>query len=64
MINTSLQTEFLLQFGMKREHWAILLVSNRPQQQGQEKKPKIDRKGKGKTKGKDKHWRTMNMRWR
>jgi hypothetical protein len=26
------------------------LASNRPQQQGQEKKPKIDKKGKGKNK--------------
>jgi hypothetical protein len=48
----NLQTEFLLQFRKQQEDSAILLASNRPQQQGQDKK--TDRqKGKRKTEGKD-----------
>jgi hypothetical protein len=45
----NLQTEFLLQFQKQQEDSAILLASNRPQQQGQNKK----QKGKRKTEGKD-----------
>jgi hypothetical protein len=40
MMSTSLQIEFMLQFWMKREALAILLASNRPQQQGQKEKTK------------------------
>jgi hypothetical protein len=43
----NLQTEFLLQFWKQQEDSA--LASNRPQQQGQNKK----QKGKRKTEGKD-----------
>jgi hypothetical protein len=46
--STNLRTEFLLQFWKQREDSAILLASNRPQQQGQDKKTKNDRKGKEK----------------
>jgi hypothetical protein len=45
----NLQTEFLLQFWKQQEDSAILLASNRPQQQGQDKK-QTDRKGKEKLK--------------
>jgi hypothetical protein len=41
----NLQTEFLLQFQKQQEDSAILLASNRPQQEGQEKK-QTNRKGK------------------
>jgi hypothetical protein len=55
----NLQTEFLLQFRKQQEDSAILLASNRPQQQGQDKK--TDRqKGKRKTEGKDKQGKTRN----
>jgi hypothetical protein len=47
----NLRTEFLLQFQKQREDSAILLASNRPQQEGQEKK-QTDRKER-KTKGKE-----------
>ncbi len=49
MTSTNLQTEFLLQFWKQWEDSAILLASNRPQQQGQDKK-QINRKGKEKLK--------------
>jgi hypothetical protein len=45
--STNLQTEFLLQFWKQWEDSAILPASNRPQQQGQDKK-QTDRKGKEK----------------
>jgi hypothetical protein len=38
MTSTNLQTKFLLQFQNKREDLAILLASNKQQQQGYEKK--------------------------
>jgi hypothetical protein len=41
----NLQTEFLLQFRKQQEDSAILLASNRPQQEGEDKK-QTDRKGK------------------
>jgi hypothetical protein len=47
--STNLQTEFLLQFRKQGEDSAILLASNRPQQQGQDKK-QTNRKGKEKLK--------------
>jgi hypothetical protein len=43
--STNLQTEFLLQFPKQREDSAILLASNRPQQQRQDKETKKDREG-------------------
>jgi hypothetical protein len=47
----NLQTKFLLQFQKQREDSAILLASNRPQQEGQEEKKKKDQqKGKEKLK--------------
>jgi hypothetical protein len=49
MTSTNLWTEFLLQFWKQWEDSAILLASNRPQQQGQGKKH-TDRKGKEKLK--------------
>ncbi len=49
MTSINLQTEFLLQFWKQQEDSAILLASNRPQQQGQDKK-QTDRKGKEKLK--------------
>jgi hypothetical protein len=39
----NLQTEFLLQFQKQREDSAILLASNRPQQEGQETNRLTDR---------------------
>jgi len=45
----NLQTEFLLQFRKQQEDSAILLASNRPQQEGQDKK-QTDRKGNEKLK--------------
>jgi hypothetical protein len=45
----NLQTEFLLQFRKQQEDSAILLASNRPQQEGEDKK-QTDRKGKEKLK--------------
>jgi hypothetical protein len=47
--STSLQTEFLLQFWKQREDSAILLASNGPQQEGQDRK-QTNRKGKEKPK--------------
>jgi hypothetical protein len=47
--STNLRTEFLLQFQKQREDSAILLASNRPQQQRQDKK-QTNRKGKEKLK--------------
>jgi hypothetical protein len=41
----NLQTEFLLQFRKQQEDSAILLASNRPRQEGEDKK-QTDRKGK------------------
>ncbi len=49
MTSTNLRTEFLLQFQKQWEDSAILLASNRPQQQQQDKK-QTDRKGKEKLK--------------
>jgi len=46
---TNLRTEFLLQSQKQGEDSAILLASNRPRQQGQDKK-QTDRKGKEKLK--------------
>jgi hypothetical protein len=51
MTTTNLGTEFLLQFWKQREDSAILLASNRPQQQGQHKKRLTEREKK--TRGKD-----------
>jgi len=48
--STNLQTEFLLQFWKQQEDSAILLASNRPQQQRPDKETKKDRKGKEKLK--------------
>jgi hypothetical protein len=55
--STNLRTEFLLQFWKQREDSAILLASNRPQQ---ERPDKERQKGKRKTKGKDKQGKTKN----
>jgi len=44
----NLQTEFLLQFWKQWEDSAILLASNRPQQQGQEKNRLAERERKTK----------------
>ncbi len=41
--SNNLQTEFLLQFQKQREDSAILLASNRPQQEGQETNRLTDR---------------------
>jgi hypothetical protein len=51
MTSTNLGTEFLLQFRKEWEDLAILLASNRPQQQGQDKKRLTEREKK--TRGKD-----------
>jgi hypothetical protein len=51
MTSTNLWTEFLLQFQQQWEDSAILLASNRPQQQGQDKKRLTQREKK--TRGKD-----------
>jgi hypothetical protein len=48
--STNLQTEFLLQFQKQWEDSGILLASNRPKQQWQDKETKNDRKGKEKQK--------------
>ncbi len=46
MTSINLQTEFLLQFQKQREDSAMLLSSNRPQQQGQEtNRPPDQQKG-------------------
>jgi hypothetical protein len=50
MMSTNIWTEFLLQFQKQREDSAILLASNRPQQQWQDKETKKVRKGKEKLK--------------
>jgi len=42
----NLQTKFLLQFQKQQEDSAILLASNRPQQQGQEKNRPTERERK------------------
>jgi hypothetical protein len=57
--STNLQTEFLLQFQKQWEDSAILLASNRPQQEGQDKETKNDRKGKEKLKERT-NGKTMN----
>jgi hypothetical protein len=44
----NLQTEFLLQFQKQQEDSAILLASNRPQQEGQEKNRSTERERKTK----------------
>jgi hypothetical protein len=59
MMSTNLWTKFLLQFWKQREDLAILLASNRPQQQWQDKETKKDN-GKINTKGKDNQGKTMN----
>jgi hypothetical protein len=61
MTSTNLQTEFLLQFRKQREDSAILLASNRPQQQWQDKKTKNDRKGKEKLKERTKQGKTKDI---
>jgi hypothetical protein len=48
--STNLQTEFLLQFQKQQQDSAKLLASNRPQQKGQDKETKNDRKEKEKLK--------------
>ncbi len=57
MMSTDLQTAFVLQFWKQWQDSTILLTSNRPQQQSQDKER---RKGKRKTKGKDKQGKTIN----
>jgi hypothetical protein len=58
--STNLRTEFLLQFRKQWEDSAILLASNRPQQQWQDKETKNDRKGKKKLKERTKQGKTKN----
>ncbi len=49
ILSINMWTEFLLQFWKQRKNWAILLASNKPQQQRQEKN-RLTQKGKEKLK--------------